>query len=246
MAATLRAATGGSGTASTSVATSLPAGATSGDLVLIQVIQGADAISTFSATAGWTVQDDTAGTISRTALVWRLLDGTGADAAPTITWGTSGRFAWVAAAVQPGAGETLAIDVAGNVKVDAAATSHTANAATPAAGNAAPLSLIFTGARAGANGATAITTTAPTNWVEPANGDFSTSTGATSRQVSASVSTRALASNATVTPGALTLSVSATANLHHVLIEATAGAVAAVAPPYRRPERRQPYHLLRR
>jgi len=91
-------------------------------------------------------------------------------------------------------------------------------------------------ARAFSNGATAIATTPPTDWTEPANGDSSTASGtnANSREVATSVSTRA-DQTGTITPGAETIvggiaNGTVTANLYHIFIKGLGGGGEPPAP----------------
>lgn len=145
---------------------------------------------------------------------------------PTITSTTSGnKGAWVAIAFS---GTSLTLDGAVAKTINTVTnTSHTPPAKT--ATQASVVSILLHSARNSATGATGPTTTPPTNWTEPASGDVASSAGTTSanRQVGCAVSYR-LAQSGTITPGALTLSLTGFADLYHVLLYEAAGAPAVI------------------
>lgn len=164
--------------------------------------------------AGWTVRHDTnSDTTGRTILAYRSMR-TG-DTAPAFSWTTAGKWAYTGICIQPGAGQMITHRALTGPTVNATATSHTSPAVS--AGSLSGVSVLLTGYRAGANAATAITTTAPLNWTEPAtNADTSTATGTSSalRQV-ASWHAYRTGQTGTVTPVAQTTSATAVANLYH-------------------------------
>lgn len=240
MAATLRAASSANlgSTAAASVTPTLPTGATTGDIVYILVATGSSSAASWSATTGWTLLDGATGTINSggtghaTNVAWKVLAA--GDGAPTISWTNGGKTTWVAIAFQPGAGETLAHDLSATPTVSSTlASTHTPPSL--AAGADSGVSVLLNGSRAGSAGSTAITTTPPTNWTEPTNGDNSTAVGTTTttRQVGAEVCYQ-LAQTGTITPGTETITGgtaggTTTANLYHVLLTST-GATAAPVP----------------
>jgi hypothetical protein len=213
--ATFVAASGASSTSTSgTVATTLPTGATTGDVCVLQIAQlglGAEAIT------GWTSLRDTANNTAPTyqyTILYRVLQA--GDTAPSYTSG--GKSAWTMIAFRPTAGSGLTFGIA----ADADATDSTSGTTItpPALTTAATVtSVLLTGGRAVGTGATAITSTPPTNWTEPTNGDQSTATGTTTalRQIFAEVSYR-LAQTGTITPGAITASASSNKSATHVLL----------------------------
>ena len=224
MAVTFRAASGSqSSTAALTASVTQPASAATGDLVIAGfTVKDAQ---TFTAKAGWTLEQNANGNsnVSTTATYWKVL--TAGDTWPTsFSWtGSSVKFAWVAAAFTPGAGNSMTVDGEAAVKVDTTATTHTANARTAVAGSVC--SVIFNLHRNSASGATGATVTAPTNWTEPANGDQTTASGTTTAlsQLGAEVCYRT-GQSGTVTPGSCTLSLTGTQNTYHFLLTDPAAA----------------------
>jgi hypothetical protein len=148
-----------------------------------------------------------------------------------LRWSSSNRYSVTAVCIQPDAGQTFTGAEIGSdaspVINTTAATSHTPPAYS--AGSDTGLSLLLNAARAFSNGATAVATTPPADWTEPANADNSTASGtnANSRQVATSVSARA-AQTGTITPGAETIAGgvangTVTANLYHLFIKGLGG-----------------------
>jgi len=220
MAVSFRAASGGQSSATaTSVSATQPAGAATGDLVLVAV--NAKDSQTFQAVTGWTLssQDANAATIPfTTAVYWRVLDGT--ESWPiSFTWtGSSVKSAWNAIAFTPGAGNSMTIDGEAAVKVDTAgATTHTANSQT--AVDASVCSVVIDCGRRTASSATGITVTPPASWTEPANADQTTASGTTTAlaQLGAESCYRT-GQSGTVTPGAATWSQTVAANVYHFLL----------------------------
>lgn len=212
MALSTRAAAGGQNGSSTvaSQVITFPAGTTTDDLVYI--IISVNAVATSPAAAGWTCSVDSNGTTTHSLIIAYRTIVVG-DAAPTITWTGTAKASWVAVTLQPAAGQQAVHSGFGAVvNTGSANTTHTPPAfAAGALSGAAVLLNVF---RTGANGATGVTTTAPTNWTEPANGDQTTAITAGARQVAAEVSVRA-GQTGTVTPGSETISVSSTAIVQH-------------------------------
>lgn len=210
------AANGGAATVST-ITPTLPTGWSVNDLVVFIISIGANYTSPVDP-AGWSVRHDTNGdSTGRTILASRTMQA--GDTAPVFSWTGTGKWAWTGICIQPAAGQLAVHSGTTGPTVDATAATHTSPAF--AAGGLTGASVLLTGYRAGANAATAITTTPPTNWTEPAtNADTSTATGtnAASRQVAAWHSYR-LAQTGTITPGAQTVSATALANLYHVFAE---------------------------
>lgn len=207
------AANGGTALVSTLTPT-LPTGWTANDLVYICISIGANFTNPVIP-AGWTARTDVnSGSTGRTFLASRTMQA--GDTNPVFSWTTTGKWAWSAICLQPAAGQMAVHSGLAGPTIDATATSHTSPAFAAGALNGA--SVLLTGYRGGSNVATAITTTAPTNWTEPAtNADTSTAAGTTTgtRQVASWHSYR-LAQTGTITPGAQAVSVTAVANLYHV------------------------------
>lgn len=221
MALSTRAASGGQN-GSTSVASqavTFPTGTTTNDLVY--VIISVNASTSSPAATGWTCTSINQSTTHSLIIAYRtILAG---DTAPTITWTGSGKAAWTAVTLQPAAGQQAAHSGFGTaVNTGTAATSHTPP--SYAAGAASGASVLLNAFRTGANGATGVTTTAPTNWTEPTNGDQTTAVTTGARQVAAEVSVRT-GQTGTITPGSETITVSSSAILQHAF------AVEQAAPP---------------
>lgn len=221
------AANGGSAAVATTTC-NLPTGWAAGDLVYFLITVGTNSTSHNTPT-GWTVRNDlNAASDSRTVLAYRTLQ-TG-DTDPVFTWTNNGKWVWTGICIQPAAGATAAHSGLATPTLAAANTTHTSPAY--AAGAVTGMSILMSGYRAAVNGATAITTTPPTNWTEPAsNADNSTAVGTTTntRQV-ASWHSYWAGQTGTVTPGSQTISVSSPANLYHVFAEEQGGGGAAFLP----------------
>lgn len=223
MALSFRSSSAANGAAAT-VATltpTLPAGWAAGDLVCFCLSIGIVYTAPVDP-AGWTVRHDTnSGSTGRTILASRTMQS--GDTNPAFSWTSAGKWAWTGICIQPAAGQLAAHTVLSGPSVVATATSHTSPALTSTTSG---MSVLLTGYRGGANVATAITTTPPTNWTEPAtNADTSTATGTSAalRQV-ASWHAYRTGQTGTVTPGAQTVSATAVANLYHVFAAETAPA----------------------
>lgn len=212
MALSTRAASGGQNgsTAVASQAVTFPTGTTTNDLVY--VIISVNAVATNPAAAGWTCSVVSNATTTHSLIIaYRTIQA--GDAAPTITWTGTDKASWVAVTLQPAAGQQAAHSGFGTVvNTGTAATTHTPPSF--AAGAASGASVLLNVFRTGANGATGVTTTPPTNWVEPANGDQTTAITAGARQVAAEVSVQA-AQTGTITPGSETITVSSSGILQH-------------------------------
>lgn len=222
MALSVRAASGGQNgsTLVASQAVTFPTGTTTNDLVY--VIISVNATVTSPTATGWNPQVISNATTTHSLIICyrTILAG---DTAPTITWTGSAKASWTAVTLQPAAGQQAAHSGFGTaVNTGTAATSHTPP--NFAAGGASGASVLLNAFRTGANGATGVTTTAPTNWTEPTNGDQTTAVTSTQRQVAAEVSVRA-GQTGTITPGSETITVSSSAILQHAF------AVEQVAPP---------------
>lgn len=200
-------------TASSTFTTTLPTGATTNDLVYICASINGVYTSPVDP-GGWAVQHDTnQDATGRTFLAYRTLQP--GDAAPTFSWSGTGKYAWTAICIQPAAGQQAVHYGLAGPTVNATNTTHTSPAF--AAGALSGCSVLLTGYREGANTSTGVTTTAPTNWTEPAtNADVTTASGTTSalRQVSSWHAYR-VAQTGTITPGTQTVSLTSVANLYH-------------------------------
>lgn len=212
MALSVRAASGGQNgaTAVSSQAVTFPAGTTTNDLVYIIVAVNSTVSSPVA--AGWNPLLTTNSTNTQSTIVcYRSIQA--GDTAPTITWTTTGKASWVAVTLQPAAGQQAAHSGFGTVlNSGTAGTSFTPN--SYAAGAATGASVLLSGFKTSANGAAGITTTAPTNWTEPTNGDQTTAVGSTARQAAAETSVRT-GQTGTITPGAETASLSSFGIVHH-------------------------------
>lgn len=229
MPVSLRAASGGfNNTAGTSVAVTLPTGWQAGDWCAV-IISINNTTGGFNTLTGWTERADHQNFTSSnftTLVATRILQA--GDANPTFVETASGKYSWCAIALQPGAGETISEDgfsATGENQGDG--TTHAAGALIAAAGNVT--SVVVNAMRAVNNAATAVTTTPPTNWTEPTNGDQSTNAGTTAalRQVSTSVSYRTDQSG-TITPGTSGNNVTTDADCYHFLITSAGAAVVKV------------------
>jgi hypothetical protein len=191
----------------------LPTGWANNDLVYILMSIGANFTAPVDP-AGWTCAYQTnSDSTGRTVFAYRTMQ-TG-DTNPVFSWTTGGKWAYSTICIQPAAGQQAAHSGLSGPTVNATATSHTSPAF--AAGALSGISVLMTGYRGSTNVATAISTTAPTNWTEPATlADTSTAAGTTAgtRQVASWHSYR-VAQTGTITPGAQTASVTALANLYH-------------------------------
>lgn len=249
MALTFVAASGGQNgaTSAATVATTLPAGATTGDFVLFLVVVGASA--TWQTLAGWTLEGQAtnpSGTVHSAAIYSRQLQA--GDTAPTFTASAAGKRAWTGAAWTPGAGETPSAYAKATTLITAAGTTATPNPATST--DAASISVVFNSNREQVNGATAITQTPPTTpaaYTEPANGDQSTATGTTTatRQVGAHLAYRTGVGSGPIQPGAFTFNVSVIDIAFHYLLRST-GAGGPGEPPgllIRSPRPAEQFHL---
>lgn len=203
-----------SATAVATVTPTLPTGATTNDLVYICCSVNAVYTSPVDP-GGWTVRHDTnSDATGRTFLAYRTLQA--GDSNPVFSWTSTGKTAWTAICVQPAAGQQAAHSGLATPTINATNTSHTSTAF--AAGGLSGISVLLTGYREGANGATGITTTPPTNWTEGTapDGDVTTASGTSSalRQVSSWHAYRT-GQTGTITPGAQTVSLTSVANLYH-------------------------------
>lgn len=203
-----------SATAVATLTTTLPSGWAEGDVVYI--VCSVNGVYTSPVDpAGWTVRHDTnQDTTGRSFLAYRTMQGGNTD--PVFSWTGTGKTAWTAICLQPAAGQQAIHSGMATPTIAATAISQTSPAF--AAGGLSGASVLLTGYREGANTATGVTTTPPTNWTEPAsNADVTTASGSTSalRQVSAWHAYR-LAQTGTITPGAQTVSATSVANLYHV------------------------------
>lgn len=211
MALSTRAASGGQGgsTTLTSQAITFPTGTTTNDLVYI-ILSVNTAVSNPTA-AGWNPTAITQSTTHSLIICYRTIQS--GDTAPTVSWTGAGKTAWTAVTLQPAAGQAAAHSGFGTaVNTGTAATTHTPPAF--AAGATSGASVLLNAFRTGANGATGVTCTAPTNWVEPTNGDQTTAVTTNQRQVAAEVSVRT-GQTGTITPGSETITVSSSAILQH-------------------------------
>ena len=195
--ATLVAASGATALAGATVTCTLPAGATTGDLCVL-LLSEANATSTARSPAGWTAVDDAdvspLASIYHSLITYRVLQA--GDTAPQVT--TASKYAWTMIAVRPGAGNVLTFD-GSNVAADADGTSL---AWGSQAASGTDVSILAEVCRAGSNGTTAVTQTAPTNWTVPTNGSQSTASGnnAATRQTATVVAYR-LGQSGTIAPG---------------------------------------------
>jgi hypothetical protein len=201
------------GTTVSTVTVTLPTGTAANDLVYIVCSVGAVYTSPVDP-AGWATSHNTnSDATGRTFIAYKTIAS--ADTNPVFSWTGAGKTAYTAITLQPTAGlQGIHAGFIGPT-VNATATSHTSPAYVAGAQSGA--SVLLTGYRGGANVATAITTTPPTGWTEPAsNADTSTATGTTAatRQVAAWHAYN-LAQTGTITPGAQTVSATAVANLYH-------------------------------
>lgn len=198
----------------TTLTPTLPAGWVANDLVYFCIMLGAN-VTGLNTPAGWTVRNDlNSDSTGRSILAYRTMV-TG-DTAPVFTWTTAAKWSYAGICVQPAAGQQAVHSGTPGFLASATGTSHT----TPAyaAGTAAGMSILMNGYRGGSNVATAITTTPPANWTEPAtNADTSTATGTTAalRQVASWFSYRT-GQTGTITPAAYTSSITALSNKYHV------------------------------
>jgi hypothetical protein len=98
---------------------------------------------------------------------WAVTAGrtwTGYEVAPQWTWTNGSRYAYVAVAFAPDAGNAVFLDTTGTTKVDSTpSTSHTMPAATPTVG-VTDTSVLLLNASSGATGTTNITETVPAGW----------------------------------------------------------------------------------
>lgn len=215
----------------------LPAGWQPGDVVLIVLAVAGSPTSFTDTGSNWALSggsaghSNTGGAAFGSNIAYRTMQS--GDTWPSVSgsrieWSNSGKFAVLAVCVQPDAGES---NIAAGMTISSATVSATAATTHThpsfAAGGDTGMSLLINAARAANSGATAVSTTPPTNWTEPAGGDVSTVSGNApgSRQVQAAASFRA-AQTGTITPGAATISqagATTTANLYHVFFKATGG-----------------------
>ena len=225
MAVTFRSASGSqSSTAALTASVTQPTGSLPGDLVFVALNIKNSTSDTFSAVSGWTLSSQDANAFNgtspfKTAVYYRVLDGT--ESWPiSFSWtATTAKFAWNAIAFTPGAGNVIVIDGEAAVKVDtSAAQTHTANPQTAVAANVC--SVIINCGGTSAASATAISVTPATNWTEPANADQSTASGTTAALSQLGVeSCYRTGQSGTVTPGASTWSqTTIAANVYHFLL----------------------------
>lgn len=203
---------GGAATVTTLTPT-LPTGWAANDLIYFCFSIGstlAGQVTPAGWTTAWTANSDATGF---TLFAYRTMQTS--DTAPAFSWTNLGKWAYTGICIQPAAGQLATHSGLAGPTVNATATSHTSPAF--AAGALSGCSVLLTGYRGGSNTATGVTTTAPTNWTEPAsNADTTTAAGTTSalRQMAAWHAYR-LAQTATITPTAQTASITAVANLYH-------------------------------
>lgn len=233
MALSYRSSSSANGAAATvsTITPTLPAGWAQNDIVYFCISIGVN-FTAPATPAGWTTRVDTnSGATGRTFLAYRTMQ-TG-DTNPVFSWTTAGKWAWTGICVQPAAGQIAVHSGQATPTINATNTSHTSPAFD--AGALTGCSILMTGYRGGANVATAITTTPPTNWTEPAStADTSTATGTTTalRQVASWHAYRS-GQTGTITPGAQTASATAVANLYHAFAVETAPSTFLPPPPYR-------------
>ena len=225
MAVTFRSASGSqSSTAALTASVTQPTGSLPGDLVFVALNIKNSTSDTFSAVSGWTLSSQDANAFNgtsqfKTAVYYRVLDGT--ESWPiSFSWtATTAKFAWNAIAFTPGTGNVIVIDGEAAVLVSTSGSSTaTANARTAVASNVC--SLIINCGRTSAASATAISVTPPTNWTEPSNADQSTASGTTAALSQLGVETcYRTGQSGTVTPGVTTWSQSTVAaNIYHFLL----------------------------
>lgn len=229
MALSVRAASGFQSAAATTTpfTITLPTGTTTNDLVLIVVSHngiaatltqsaGTGTYTNRSVGAGTPANGDRSASGGQTAWLFSSTVASG-DTAPSFSiGGTAGKYSWVAITLSPASGQQAVWSSMATPTVESGSgTSHTPPAF--AAGALSGCSVLLNAWRGGSNVTTAITTAAPTNWVEPANADFSTAIGSTSalRQVAASASART-GQTGTITPGAQTTTPAAFGVEYHV------------------------------
>lgn len=210
-------------TSISSQAITLPTGTVAYDLVYFLVSVGA-VVSAPSITVGagdWTLVLTTDATGATSTILGYKTVGD-SEAAPTVSWTTAGKVAWTAIGFSPAAGvQAVHSGFATVTNSGAAATTHTPGSF--AAGAATGASVLFSGPRtSAAANATAVTNTVVT-WTEPTGGDQSTASGNV-RQSGAWTAYR-LAQTGTITPGAVTHSLSSFAPTHHAF------AIEAAIPP---------------
>jgi hypothetical protein len=241
---TVRAASGASdaNSRSTIQVGALPTGWQAGDFCLIIVTVGNVQTSfnnTGSLATGWTWITTTGNSNSGTGasfctnIAYKILAGgdvwPGDSLGNGLGWSVSGRYAVVSVAIQPDASQTFVTgDLMNTAGTPTVQTTANNTFATPSynAGSNTGLSVVLAGARAFANGATAISATPPTNWTEPANADQSTASGtnASSRQVGSELSGRA-AQTGTISPGNVGYSQAGnnvTCNVYHLFVNGLA------------------------
>ncbi|MQB00543.1 MAG: hypothetical protein GEU78_09670 [Actinobacteria bacterium] len=223
----LRAASSGFSNAQVgSVATTLPIGWQPGDLILLVAGCRNTGASALNIPSGWTQEssDANSGDSSGQAggLFSRVMQA--GDTAPSVSMADTGKWAWCMIAIQPDSGGTLSFDGAIAKTIDTT-TDTTSTPPVKTASISGVMSVLIELMTATANGSTAIDTTPPTNWTEPANGDASTNAGnnAQLRQISASCSYRPWSGAFSVTPGSLSTNVTCVGNLYHALVQETGG-----------------------
>lgn len=224
--ATFRSASAGNGGANnvTSYPTTLPTGWQAGDLVIYEVTIGHSNGSLNSLT-GWTIYDaqdqNTGGAGHATGIAYRVMQA--GDASPTFTSPQSAKYAWSAICIQPGAGETLALEASQPAVAQNTTGSTTLVAPNSGTATGTDVSVLFYGCRAIANSATAINVTAtPSGWTEGADSSTAAGTTTATRQSQSAVAYKDNATG-TQTPGTGTLNVSATQNGYQLLVKPTGG-----------------------
>jgi hypothetical protein len=231
VAATFRSASSNNGGSSTtqSFPVTLPTGWAAGDLVLVVINVGAITTS-LDTLAGWT-QDhandfNNGGNAHSTTVYYRIMQS--GDTNPTFTNSLgSGKWAWAATAIQPGAGETISIDSQSSVLIQNGGTnSFTPNSATA---TTTDCSVLLIGVRSAVNGATAVDVTPPTGWTEGSESSTAVGTQSAVRQIEASVDYQNNVSAGTVAPGSASVNVSLSCqNAYHYLITSSGGAAGPV------------------
>lgn len=222
MALTFVAASGGQGgsTSATTRSTTLPTGATTGDLVLFLPVIGSN--GTWNTLAGWTLEGQSvnpSGTVHTAAIYSRVLQA--GDTAPTFTCTVAGKSAWTGICWRPGTGDTPRVYAKATTLITAATTSVTPNPATSTEPDT--ISMVFNSNRAQVNGATGITQTPPTTpavYTEPTNGDQSTAVDTTNalRQVGSHLAYRTGVGTGSIQPGAFVMNVSVIDIAFHYLL----------------------------
>jgi hypothetical protein len=123
--------TPGAGTAVATITATTPTGATTGDLLIVAATNSSGTLRTWSAGSytGWTIAEDMTETNQICRVIYRILDGTGADAPPAMATSSTGQMVAVAGAYRGVDPVTPFIAESGQIE-PATATSHSAPALT--------------------------------------------------------------------------------------------------------------------